>query len=298
MSPRAPWTRAFRPFRQPVVGFGLAIVSFVWIDTATLIFHEASALRNQGASDAEKLSLIIGQNVSETVNAIDRTLKFLRWVEKHDDYKPDWSAILSEDRDVDDEAVQTSVIDKNGVMVSSSVMLHPDKPVDLSDRLHFQSQARSSADELFIGPVVVGRVSGVATVQFSRKRVDDEGRFLGVVVLSLPADHFDRHFAKLDFGPGDGLALVGDDDLVRAGNGIFRALVGERLDANRTVAADGFEFGAQGRRLSAARDRALAGHRSQCALAQSARDLCDRRDAGFDHRLGDDDRGCAATPSL
>ena len=212
--------------RQPVVAFGLALVGLVWLGALALIVQEQRALRLQVARDAENYALIVEQSVKDTINALDRTLKYVRWAERHDDFRPDWQKILAEDYTVDDETVQIAVTDAKGIGVASSADLHSPRPIDVSDRAHFRAQAASSQDALFIGGVVVGRISGKLSVQFSRKRVDAAGRFLGIVVISLAADHFDRHFAKLDLGAGGGLALVGDDGAVRAGSGAYRRSVG------------------------------------------------------------------------
>ena len=233
--------RALSPWRQPVLGFGLALIAVVWIAVTALLFMEARTQRTERARDADNFTLILEQNLYETFKAIDNSLLFMRWVEAHDNYKPDWSAVLGADRRIDNEYVQASVVDAKGMMIASTVDPRGGKRLDLSDREHFRAQLNATDDRLFIGPVVIGRASGVASVQFSRKRVDAEGHFTGVLVLSLPANHFDRHFAKLDLGPGGGLAMVGDDGVVRAGSGRFKDAVGKMWsDSGADNASGGF----------------------------------------------------------
>ncbi len=214
------------PFRQAVVAFGLTLIGIVWLGTAALIAQEHRALQLQALRDADNFALIFEQNVINTVNALDKTLKFLKWADRHDNYKPNWPSLLAEDYTIDNETVQIAVTDAKGRMISSSAELYPANPVDLSDREHFKVQASSAGDELYISKVVTGRASGRRTVQFTRKLTDADGRFSGIVVISLAADHFDRDFTKMDLGPGGGLALVGNDDFVRAGSGVFRDSIG------------------------------------------------------------------------
>ena len=219
-----------RSIRQPVVIFGLVIIASIWIATTTFIIFEGEALRGERKRDATNFSLVVQQDVAETVSAIDRALKTLRWIEQHDNYRTDWPEVLAEHQRLDDLAVQLAVTDTAGLMISSSADLYPKKPLDLSDRPHFRAQLSSQGDELYISQVMTGRVSGKATVQFSRKRTNASGDFRGILVLSLPADQFQRHFAKLELGDNGGLLLLGDDGYVRAGSGIFRDRVGERIE--------------------------------------------------------------------
>ncbi len=58
--------------------------------------------------------------------------------------------------------------------------------VSIADRPHFRVQTRSQrTTSLFISRPVIGRVSGEQTIQFSRKLLDPDGAFDGVIVLSL-----------------------------------------------------------------------------------------------------------------
>ena len=229
-----------RPLKQPIVAFGLALAGLIWLGAISMIDQERAVLRAETTKDANNLSAVLEQTVLETVRSLDNTLKFLRGVEKHDNYNTNWPLVLAEERSVDNEAIQLSVTDDKGTMIASSVDRFAHRPIDLSDRAHFKAQLQSASDDLFIGGVVIGRTTGLRSVQFSRKRVDENGRFLGVVVASLPADQFDRHFATLDLATNSGLALVGDDGEVRAGMGAYGGLVGKKLDDIDVIAGQGF----------------------------------------------------------
>ena len=237
---RAFATRAARSFRQPVVIFGLVIIAFVWIGVIAVVHLESQALSGERERDASNFSLVVRQDVTETVGEIDHTLKMLRWIDQRDHYNTDWPDVLAMHQRIDNVVVQAAVTDAKGIVVASSIDPHLEKNVDVSDRAHFRAQLDPSLDNLYISQIVVGRVSGQATVQFSRKRTDDRGAFLGIIVLSLPANNFEAHFAKLDLGANGGLALVGDDGFVRAGSGVFHALVGAHLDRSGTLLSSGF----------------------------------------------------------
>jgi signal transduction histidine kinase len=120
---------------------------------------------------------------------------------------------------------QLSFLDANGIFRGSN--LDPDgslsKNVDLSEREHVRvhlrpdtTTARPMQNGLFISQPLVGKVSGVRTIQLSRKLVDTDGSTLGVVVASLNQQHFIDVYRDVDFGSQGGVVLSGLDGQIRA----------------------------------------------------------------------------------
>ncbi|WP_198403240.1 ATP-binding protein [Acidovorax delafieldii] len=97
--------------------------------------------------------------------------------------------------------------------------------VNLMDRDHIRvhllpSQATPSPtgmlqNSLFVSRSLLGKVSGVRTIQISRKVIAEDGTTLGVVVASLNPDHFAEVYRGVDFGEDGGVALVGLDGIIR-----------------------------------------------------------------------------------
>jgi len=56
-------------------------------------------------------------------------------------------------------------------------------------------------------------------VQVTRRFLDGEGTFAGVVVASLNPEHFTNFYNNLDFGSSASIALVGADGIVRSSGG-------------------------------------------------------------------------------
>lgn len=119
---------------------------------------------------------------------------------------------------------QLSFVDANGIFRGSN--LDPDgslsKNVDLSEREHVRvhlkpdtTSARPMRNGLFIGKPLVGKVSGVRSIQLSRKLVGDDDSTLGVVVASLNQQHFIDVYSDVDFDSKGGVVLAGLDGLVR-----------------------------------------------------------------------------------
>ncbi len=66
---------------------------------------------------------------------------------------------------------------------------------------------------------VIGRASGRWSVQFSRRFLNRDKTFGGVVVASLDPDHFTRFYNKIDFGSLASISLIGSDGVVRSSGG-------------------------------------------------------------------------------
>lgn len=120
---------------------------------------------------------------------------------------------------------QLSFVDAQGVFRGSN--LDPDgsrsNNVNLMQRDHIRVHLRPESTSLkpmsnglFISAPLVGKVSGVRTIQLTRKIVDTQGHTLGVVVASLNQRHLIDVFRRVDFGSQGGVALVGLDGIIRA----------------------------------------------------------------------------------
>ena len=123
--------------------------------------------------------------------------------------------------------VQVAVADATGRLTYSSLAA-PDRPeirtVFITDRAHFKVHAEGGPAQLFISQPVLGRVSGQWTIQFSFP-VTRQGRFDGVVVLSIAPDYIAGGFREL-FGAGSDVAQLvrGDGSYLVRSHLLDRAL--------------------------------------------------------------------------
>lgn len=140
--------------------------------------------------------------------------------------------------------------------------------VDLSDREHVrvhlqppaggaQSNPQINAQGLFIGKPVLGKVSRLWTIQISRGLQTGRGALAGVVVASVNPAYFEQVFKDVHLGPSGAIALIGDDNIVRAqvvggvsqGMGEVLALAQQDPDAVKSAPqADYIRTDAQGER--------------------------------------------------
>lgn len=139
----------------------------------------------------------------------------------------DLVGIASETGMVPDILTQLSFVGADGHFVGSN--LAPDgsrsQRVNLMDREHIQVHLQPGAatrapagmlqNGLFISKPLLGKVSGVWSIQLSRKLVTEDDRTLGVVVASINPMHFAEVYSKVQLGTDGGAGLAGLDGVIR-----------------------------------------------------------------------------------
>jgi diguanylate cyclase (GGDEF)-like protein len=208
------------------IGFAFALIGMVWLHGYQQLGDSHEMMRRELAIKAANLAVAFEHNVAVTSNDLDRLLIYLR----HSRYLAGdditWQSLIKEPFTIAEQSVQIAVTDKNGMMITSTAMLYPKEPVDLSDREHFKFHLNSKQDVLFISKPVVGRASGKRSVQYARRLTEPDGSFAGILVVSLDPEYVTRTYSKLDLGATGGLVLNGSDGIVRAGTGSFQAAIG------------------------------------------------------------------------
>ncbi len=133
------------------------------------------------------------------------------------------------------------MIEPDGIMSFSSLG-RPGERVDLSGREHFRVHAQApEQDRLFISKPLKGKVSGKWSLQFTRPILRN-GRFAGVLVISISPEFFGGFAAKLRLAEGSILSIVGHGGEIMVRHPLdessYGLSVGERpyLQANAPIA--------------------------------------------------------------
>ncbi|MFC4927663.1 PAS domain-containing protein [Delftia deserti] len=109
--------------------------------------------------------------------------------------------------------LQIAVADENGDIVYSNLQQEAETraaKVSIRDREHFQVHASRENMGMFIGRPVQGRVSHKWTIQLSRA-LYRQGRFSGVLVLSLSPEYISSYFQSIFDGARDVILLLRTD---------------------------------------------------------------------------------------
>lgn len=210
-----------------LIAFALLSVVLVWAMVFQQVIDERSALRRSVTDNLSNIAVTLSHNISRTSGELDTLLQFMRAMRRSKDESVSWQEIVTEDYTLNRHTVQIAVIDKNGMMITSTKMLYPKKPVDLSDREHFTVHRDGTGDNLFISKPVLGRASGKWSVQYTRPLLDEYGNFDGVIVVSLDPDKLTRIYGNLDLGKQGGVVIAGADGIIRAGTGDYASSLGK-----------------------------------------------------------------------
>ncbi|MEC4723707.1 diguanylate cyclase [Noviherbaspirillum sp. CPCC 100848] len=165
--------------------------------------------------ELENLTLAFSEEVNSSVNTIDLSLIGLRshWIRDRNGFRQIISRLQAHLQD--DVSFQVSIVDANGKLVFSSADPNA-KAIDLSDRAHFKIHTQREVDRLFISAPVLGRVSNLWTIQFTRPIFDVPGHFDGVIVISVAPSYFSRFYHQIKLGESADVTLVRTDGTILA----------------------------------------------------------------------------------
>ena len=198
---------------------GLIIVGILWSGVA-LMFHRD--LQQDYASVArrnENYALLFEENVLRSLGELDKTILYLRRrVETLKD-TTDYQKIVQSTDVQSSIIVQVAIVDSHGIARASNAVKEMTKPIDISDREHFKFQVNNTKDTLFISKPVIGRASGKWSVQLTRRFLNKDGTFAGVVVASMDPAYFTSFFDRIQLGTDTSVAMIGSDGVVRSEGG-------------------------------------------------------------------------------
>ncbi|MEW6514265.1 MAG: PAS domain-containing protein [Pseudomonadota bacterium] len=75
------------------------------------------------------------------------------------------------------------------------------KPASYADRVFFLQHQESPGKQLIIAEALLGRVSGIWVLPFTRSWRNPDGSFAGVIAAGVPINHFTGLLSRLDLGP-------------------------------------------------------------------------------------------------
>jgi len=216
--PRRALTALFRPKqklpRSAYIHLTL-IVGLIVLIWASILLHlqqERKQYEQAAWQQADNIARGFGESISRTIEAIDQFEIMLRALYRNDPEHFDIARLAPSNQVVSDLALQISVTDRFGNLGGSNLGA-PSAKVSLADREHIRIHMIDPTDFLFISKPVVGRVSHLVSIQFTRKLFNANGEFDGVLVISLNPDYLSRFYDGLNLVNGS-LTLIGLQDSV------------------------------------------------------------------------------------
>jgi diguanylate cyclase (GGDEF)-like protein len=232
-----------RVAKHPLVLISVVLVTVICLAAWHYTQSERAAREREDIHEAARISVLLENHVARTVGELDRIIQFIRQSRERSEFQSDWAGILKNKFTVHDQVALITIVDKNGMVVTSTSTNNVSTPVDLSDREHFKFHTYSDADLLFISKPVLGRVSGRWTIQFTRRINNSHGDFDGVIVVSLDPALLVAASDELNLGNKGGFAVLGSDGTVLAGFGVLQGSFGKRLEREFAIAGSEYLSG-------------------------------------------------------
>jgi diguanylate cyclase (GGDEF)-like protein/PAS domain S-box-containing protein len=186
----------------------------VWVHTETLIEDDRIRTMADAERDVVNLGRLSQEHAERIFYSADQTLRLVLGQYLEHNGKPDLQA-MREQGVIDPRIlVNVSVIDAQGRLEQSSLPFTGQ--VDLSDQDYFKVHAASDSSALFISSPGFDAASGQGVIQLSRRISLNDGRFRGVIVVSLDPGYFSRFYGELRLGQQGVASLLGLDGSVRA----------------------------------------------------------------------------------
>lgn len=200
--------------------------------TWSFVAYELFRSRTQYLQEANVRTYVQSQVFAEYSQSVVRRINEVLL-----DIRGDWNGNWTEFADIvrrrqeilQDISFQVAVIDQDGMMQFSNLS-KPNEKVDLSQREHFRVHRDSpETDALFISKPLKGKVSGKWSLQFTRP-IFRQGKFDGVLVVSVSPDQFTALAKKLNMSEGGAVTVLRDSGEVMARYPSMESSLGKVID--------------------------------------------------------------------
>ena len=213
-----------------MVAWGTALVLLMaWVTVAILMNVSWRDAMNAQTRQNSNLALSLSEQTVRVMAAVDQaTIRMRNAVLENDFEKADFTRFANETGLAPLILTQLSLVGPDGRFIGSNIDPTSEKTghVDLSGREHVQvhlnpkvaeaARLQQTPNGLFVGKPVVGKVSGKATIQLSRKIPDASGGIAGLVVASVNPGYFEDVYRGVQLGRTGVVTLIGNDSTVRA----------------------------------------------------------------------------------
>ncbi len=185
-------------------------VALVGVNTLRQLERQAA---DDATANAERVARLLTVNFERTADAIDGFLTNFATR-----FSPEWTRdeLFEQIRGLNlpSAIVQLAVVDPDGRTFVSSVGRDAER-VDVSDRMHIRVHREHRVDGLYISVPILGRLSNIWTIQFTRAVRNSEGKLQAILVASYDLRDFVSFYGGLNIGNQGVIALTGLDGIVR-----------------------------------------------------------------------------------
>jgi diguanylate cyclase (GGDEF)-like protein len=203
-------------------------IGLIWVSLLLPLVQERRDAEHAAIETTGNLARAFEENTDRIVSGIDQILLSARAAYLENEKGFDISKWVSTRAKADKFDFFIGRIDEHGISREST--LGPKAMgINLADREHFRAQLDPTHDDLFISKPVVGRATRGNAIQFTRKLLRADGRFAGVVQVSLDASELSRFYQTIEIGNGY-VMLAGTDGIIRARGPLSEGVIGRGID--------------------------------------------------------------------
>ena len=212
-----------------VVALTLAAGVTLWLFTLRQIETERSIALQAEIAKNTNLALSHADRASSSIKVLDKILLAVRTDYLTHGRPPNLNALL-DGLQVDRTLISVvALLDESGNSMASTL----ENVQSYTDREYFQHHQSVSADRLLLGQPIVGRLRKQWVITVTRRIDKPDGRFGGVVVMSLTPQFFASEYEKTSQGPYGSMALIGLDGITRARRNANKVSFGEDARASQ-----------------------------------------------------------------
>jgi len=201
--------------------FAMAVTLVGWGVLFANLKEARTAVERRALLEASALARTYADRLLRSMNAIDQVARHVR---------ADWRLFggkqllehLQEEGAFPSSQYYVTLVNREGMAFSST--LQNFKPMSLGDRRYFQVQKDNSNDQIHIESPLLSRISGKNVVDISRRLVDANGVFDGIVLVSVDVQNFTANYDASILGSYGLLSVISEDralGVVRIGQNVL-----------------------------------------------------------------------------
>ncbi|MFA6902950.1 MAG: diguanylate cyclase [Gallionellaceae bacterium] len=200
---------------------GMLLLNLVVIGLAALTIHEDRREQEKSArTSVQNISQLLANDLGNVFDRSDLVLKtvvdeFEKQLARGSLQRARLDDFLKRQQSHLPEIIGLRVTDENG-LIRYGEGIPAGSPVDISDREHFILQRGNRKAGLVIGRPITMRISTEWAIPLSRRINYPDGRFAGIVGITIPVAHFVKQFDKLDLGSHGLIAMRSTDNVSMA----------------------------------------------------------------------------------
>ena len=210
-------------------------IALIWVSLWLPLAQERRDAERAAVETTGNLARAFEQNTDRIVAGIDQILLSARAAYADNEAGFDLRKWVSKRAKADKFDFFIGRIDEHGIS-GDSTLGRSAAGINLADREHFRVHLDPTHDDLFISKPVVGRATRLPAVQFTRKLLHADGRFAGVIQVSLDASELSRFYQTIEIGNGY-VMLAGTDGIIRARGPLSEGVIGRSIDDSALLQA-------------------------------------------------------------